>query len=195
MKKLVVILLILIALPLIAEDVKSDTVNLELSLSGVEKIELGFANKEVTSWAQPVDNLDYIALDAKTDGTAVLDDSIIVYAKVQSSEPGKVYIKSGGLVGYLDESKQEIISGSELGWEVSITDINDNTSLILNQIFNAGKQDISTEPVFEHEGIVSSAVQIYNASANISTLGNYFDFIDTGTRYWEQNLKLVWSTT
>ena len=98
-------------------------------------------------------------------------------------------------IGLQDESKQEIISGSELGWEVSITDIDDNTSLILNQIFDAGKQDISTEPVFEHEGIVSSAVQIYNASANISTLGNYFDFIDTGTRYWEQNLKLVWSTT
>lgn len=195
MKKLVVILLILIALPLIAEDVKSDTVNLELSLSGIEKIELGFANKEVTSWTQTVDNLDYIALDTKTDGTAVLDDSIIVYAKVQSSEPGKVYMRSGGLIGYGNETKGEIVNGSKLGWEVSITDVADENNLILSQTFNAEDDDISTEPVFEHKGDISSSVQIYNACADISTTGNYFDFIDTGARYWEQNLKLVWTTT
>ena len=54
--------------------------------------------------------------------------------------------------------------------------------------------DLSDEPVFSHDLTVSPIVQIYNAKAEIWTEGNYFDLLDTGARYWEQNLKLVWKT-
>lgn len=194
MKRLLVLsLIIIIMLPLSAA--REEDIDLKLSLEDIGKVEIGFSSSAIESWTDNASTVSEVTLEPKTDGKAYLEQDLYAYAKVQSNYPGHIYLISDELIGYKDEIlKSNEVEEAKLGWIVNMADISDDEKSNV-YVFSAERgDDLSDEPVFSHDLTVSPIVQIYNAKAEIWTEGNYFDLLDTGARYWEQNLKLVWKT-
>ena len=186
------LLLLMMTIPAVLFSADSDEVMLELNLNGLNRIELGFSSSPVTSWTQDIDEVPSVQLVPRSDGVAYLETSLFAYARIQSSESGIVYMISSELEGYSDAQREQI-EGAELGWEVDM--LVDDSSRYHHEFSSDESDVLSDEPVFIHDGINDSTVQIYNAETDIRTLGNYFDLLDTGARAWRQTLTLGWETT